>query len=468
MVFSSVEFLFVFLPAVFLIYSICPRLRFKNCLLLIASLLFYAYGEPIYIALLLASSLFHYLLGIGITGVKKNATKRLLLTVMVCCNIGVLILFKYAGFLIQSWNLAAKAAVPVPEIAFPIGISFYTFQAMSYVIDVYRDEGKVQKNYGKLLLYISFFPQLVAGPIVKYSDIAFELDHRRQTLDGIMQGIRRFIIGLSKKVLISNVLAISVDRVFSMSGSECSALSAWFAAVAYLMQIYYDFSGYSDMAIGLGWMFGFHFKENFNYPYFAESVKDFWRRWHISLSEWFKEYLYIPLGGNRKGKARTVVNKWIVFFCTGLWHGANWTFVLWGLYHGFLSMLEQTKRWPMKKVRHTIWKHIYLILAVLFGFVLFRADNLSNAGMMFENMLFGWQMTALQRSMAIQLFDPYTVITLMIACIFSMPVLKWVKEHTNDIAWIHGLSYAAAIILYWLCIVRLSSGSYNPFIYFRF
>ena len=339
MVFSSLEFLCIFLPAVFLLYTVIPVHKVRNGLLIAFSLVFYAYGEPVYVLLMILSSLVNYLCALWIG--KSEKLKRLPLIIAVVFNIGTLVLFKYTGMFVTAFNSVTHLSVPVPEIVLPIGISFYTFQALSYVIDVYRGEVGVQKNYFKVLLYITFFPQLIAGPIVKYRDIAEQIDNRSQSIEKIAQGLRRFVCGLAKKVLIANTMGQAADIIFAQSTSQLGFLSAWLGAAAYLFQIYYDFCGYSDMAIGLGKMFGFTFKENFLYPYGARSVQDFWRRWHISLSTWFKEYLYIPLGGNRKGKARTALNRIIVFFFTGLWHGANWTFVLWGLWHGLFLLLEE-------------------------------------------------------------------------------------------------------------------------------
>ena len=330
MVFSSMVFMCIFLPVVFILHCILPGIRLKNALLLLASVLFYAYGEPVYIILLFVSTLLNYFCACMI---ESSKYKKVILTLAVICNLGILIVFKYTDFILGTVNILTGLHLPLPQIRMPIGISFFTFQAMSYVIDVYRGTTKAQKNYAKVLLYISFFPQLIAGPIVKYQDIAQVFDNRTQSLEGVSLGIRRFSAGLCKKVLISNTMGLVADQLFGASAGNINAAGAWLGAISYMLQIYFDFSGYSDMAIGLGWMFGFHFKENFNYPYISGSIREFWRRWHISLSGWFLEYLYIPLGGNRKGKFRTVVNKMIVFLCTGIWHGAAVNFLFWGIYH---------------------------------------------------------------------------------------------------------------------------------------
>lgn len=329
MVFSSLTFLCIFLPAVFLLYTLIPSLKAKNTLLIIASLIFYAYGEPVYVLLMIASSLVNYICALNCAD-RERTKSKVFLAAAIVINLGLLAVFKYTGMFVTSLNTLAGLKIPVPEIALPIGISFFTFQALSYVIDVYRGTVERQKNYFHVLLYISFFPQLIAGPIVKYRDISESIASREQNAKDVARGMRRFICGLCKKVLIANAMGQVADVIFSNDIAALSAFPTWLGAVAYLFQIYYDFSGYSDMAIGLGRMFGFRFKENFLYPYAATNIQDFWRKWHISLSTWFKEYLYIPLGGNRKGKARTVLNRLIVFFLTGLWHGANWTFVVWG------------------------------------------------------------------------------------------------------------------------------------------
>lgn len=337
MIFSSLEFLCVFLPVVFILYCIIPNRRARNAILIVASLLFYAYGEPVYVFLMLGSVVVNYLIARGIDASKNH--KKAVLAVSVAANLGALGVFKYAGFIVENLNRLTSADLPVPNLALPIGISFFTFQALSYVIDVYRGEVKVQKNLAHVLLYISFFPQLIAGPIVKYKDIYEAIENRKQEASQVADGFRRFIFGLGKKVLIANTVGEVADAIFTADQGSINIAVAWIAALAYMLQIYYDFSGYSDMAIGLGKMFGFQFKENFLYPYGSLSMKEFWRRWHISLSTWFKEYLYIPLGGNRKGKFRTCVNKIIVFFFTGLWHGASWTFIIWGLWHGLFFAL---------------------------------------------------------------------------------------------------------------------------------
>ena len=324
-----------------------------------------------------------------------------------------------------------------------------------------------QRSYWKVLLYISFFPQLIAGPIVKYYDIALEIENRQQNLTEVAEGFRRFCIGLSKKVLISNTVALAADAVFALPVSRVNILTAWIGAISYLLQIYYDFSGYSDMAIGLGKMFGFHFKENFHYPYAARSIQDFWRRWHMSLSTWFKEYLYIPLGGNRKGKIRTCVNKMVVFFCTGLWHGASWTFVVWGLYHGVFLMIESFL--PKGKKAPALLGHLYALLVVTVGFVLFRADTLSQGLAMIAAMFTGFSFGEEMMSTAILQLTPLFLFMTAAGVICAAPWKEWLeKKGRKLLPMVESFSYPVSIALLILCILSLSGGTYNPFIYFRF
>jgi alginate O-acetyltransferase complex protein AlgI len=362
-------------------------------------------------------------------------------------------------------NGILKTSLPLLNLPLPIGISFYTFQTMSYVFDVYNHETSVQRNYFSLLLYITFFPQLIAGPIVQYHDIAKQIESRFVTLDKTAVGLRRFVVGLSKKVLLANAMAIIADRLFALPNSEISTVVAWIASIAYLFQIYFDFSGYSDMAIGMGEMFGFHFKENFNYPYIATSMQDFWRRWHISLSSWFRLYLYIPLGGNRKGKARAMFNRIFVFFLTGLWHGASWTFVVWGLYHGIFLLLEQTvlqvQQWPK------IVQRIYTLLVVLIGFVIFRAESFTQSLIFIQSMFSFSSASALASKELMILITPLSILLFVISAIASTPIMKNIKVKTEgSIASL--LSYGFTIVLWIACLLSLAANTYNPFIYFRF
>lgn len=463
MVFSSMVFMCIFLPVVFILHCILPGIRLKNALLLLASVLFYAYGEPVYIILLFVSTLLNYFCACLI---ESSKYKKVILTLAVICNLGILVVFKYTDFILGTVNTLTGLHLPLPQIRMPIGISFFTFQAMSYVIDVYRGTTKAQKNYAKVLLYISFFPQLIAGPIVKYHDIAQEIDNRTQSLEGVSLGIRRFSAGLCKKVLISNTMGLVADQLFGASAGNINAAGAWLGAISYMLQIYFDFSGYSDMAIGLGWMFGFHFKENFNYPYISGSIREFWRRWHISLSGWFLEYLYIPLGGNRKGKFRTVVNKMIVFLCTGIWHGAAVNFLFWGIYHGCFLMLEEYVPWIGRKGSKlkAVFQHIYALLVVCIGFVFFRADTMSQGLFWIKEMFTGFTWNAAAMSFAVQQITPVFLVTLAGALIACCPVIKTV----NNKKWYAPFAYVCSLLGLVVCMLSLASGTYNPFIYFRF
>ena len=463
MVFSSLVFLCVFLPVVLALYYALPTLRIRNILLIFVSLLFYAYGEPVYVLLMIFSIIINYILG-RLLDPEKKGRKKAILTLAIIGNMGLLVIFKYLGMLVGTLESLTGLQLPAIELALPIGISFFTFQAMSYVIDVYRGEVKAQKNLFDIMLYISFFPQLIAGPIVKYHDIQEQIRDRNADGKEIAEGLRRFIVGLSKKVLISNTMALTADTLFSADFGEINALSAWLAAIAYMMQIYFDFSGYSDMAIGLGHMFGFRLLENFRYPYISQGIQEFWRRWHISLSTWFKEYLYIPLGGNRKGKIRTCCNKMIVFFSTGLWHGANWTFVLWGMWHGAFLLLEEAA--PIKKMPKPLL-HLYTLLVVCVGFVMFRADTFSQGMFMIQQMFTGWECTSLQTITVLEQLHPVFLITLLCAIIGSTPVVVRTARRifAGRLEWV---GYCGSILLLLLCILRLSGGTYNPFIYFRF
>jgi alginate O-acetyltransferase complex protein AlgI len=462
MVFSSPVFIFLFLPIVYLINLVLPK-RFSNGFLLLFSLIFYAWGEPLYVFLMIFSGLINFLLTLSM---KEDSNRRkIVLIIAIIFNIGLLGLFKYADFLILTINGILKTSLPLLNLPLPIGISFYTFQTMSYVFDVYNHETSVQRNYFSLLLYITFFPQLIAGPIVQYHDIAKQIESRFVTLDKTAVGLRRFVVGLSKKVLLANAMAIIADRLFALPNSEISTVVAWIASIAYLFQIYFDFSGYSDMAIGMGEMFGFHFKENFNYPYIATSMQDFWRRWHISLSSWFRLYLYIPLGGNRKGRARAMFNRIFVFFLTGLWHGASWTFVVWGLYHGIFLLLEQTvlqvQQWPK------IVQRIYTLLVVLIGFVIFRAESFTQSLIFIQSMFSFSSASALASKELMILITPLSILLFVISAIASTPIMKNIKVKTEgSIASL--LSYGFTIVLWIACLLSLAANTYNPFIYFRF
>ena len=458
MVFSSAIFLFVFLPAVFLLDRLARGVRLKNALLLAASLIFYAFGQPVYLPLLLVSVLLNYLCGLLAAG----RYPRLGVGIAVAGGIGMLAVYKYADFAIGTVNSLFGLSLPLTGIALPIGISFFTFQGLSYVIDVYRDRTLVSRSFFKVLLYISYFPQLIAGPIVKYHDIEKEIDARHTTPQETALGIRRFICGLAKKLLLSNAMGQMADTVFALPAGEIGMFAAWTGAVCYTLQIYFDFSGYSDMAIGMGRMFGFHFLENFNYPYASTTIKEFWRRWHISLSTWFRDYLYIPLGGNRKGRGRTWVNRFLVFFATGLWHGASWNFVLWGLWHGLFSVLEDCGALPVKRFKGRLTGRVYTLLVVVLGFTLFRADTLAQAGAMFAAMFTGIGLEWAGTAAVCARLTPVFLLTLAFALALSFPVSKRFQPKNDTV------TLAGALVLLVLCMFNLSAGTFNPFTYFRF
>lgn len=464
MAFSSISFLCAFFPVVIILYYLTPSARLKNCFLIIVSLLFYTYGEGIYVFLMLACVCVNYLIVRLMEHSKKG--KKLLLISAIVLNLGVLGMYKYAGMIIVTVNRIAGSEISVPAFHLPIGISFFIFQALSYVVDVYRNRVKADKSLIRILLYISFFPQLIAGPIIKYHDISGQLDRREVSLSQSCQGLRRFIIGLSKKVLIANTMGLTADYVFSLQYHELGMLLAWVGAIAYLFQIYFDFSGYSDMAIGMGKMFGFHFMENFHYPYAAGSIQEFWRRWHISLTGWFREYLYIPLGGNRKGKTRTWVNRLVVFFFTGLWHGASWTFVLWGLFHGMFLTMETI--FPKLTKKLGVFRHLYVLLVVCTGFVIFRADTIGQAWMMLTVMFTKTAWTPAIEAASASVCNLLFLATLPLAAVCSMPVLERIKNTHRMKPLLEGASYMISLPLLLACMVSLAGGTYNPFIYFRF
>lgn len=464
MVFSSVVFLGIFLPAVIILYAVLPNMILRNAVLLVASLFFYAYGEPVFVILMIGSALFNYLMARLIQGIQKR--KKLIMIFTVFVNLSVLCYFKYFVFLSGLFSDITKIKLDIPVIPLPVGISFFTFQALSYVIDVYRGEVKAQKNFAHILLYISLFPQLIAGPIVKYHDVEKEIVKRNFDLNGISIGLRRFAAGLAKKVLIANYLGEAVDILFGSPMSEINIIGAWTGAVFYMLQIYFDFSGYSDMAIGLGCIFGFHFKENFNYPYSSRSIKEFWRRWHISLSGWFREYLYIPLGGNRKGKGRTALNKIIVFACTGIWHGANLTFLFWGLYHGFFLLVEgffpdfQKEGGRIK----AFFSHVYVVIVVMVGFVFFRADTISQGFLWLGKMAAGFDFGLPSMQLVFSLLTPAGIAAFLAGIFLSAPI----KSKIEKVPLAEKLSWPLSLCLLALCMLTLAGDSYNPFIYFRF
>ena len=478
MIFSSTLFLFIFLPVTLLLYYIIPKryLTAKNILLLFASLLFYGWGEPIFIFVMIVSICANHVFGYMIDKVKENKShKRIALIIAVVFNVGLLGYYKYFNFFTDNINWIFKTNF-TSNIALPIGISFYTFQIMSYVLDVYFGNVEPQEKLWNLALYISFFPQLIAGPIVRYIDIAAQLENRKHNIDNIAAGVQRFIIGLSKKILIANQVSVFADRAFNTS-SPTSAM-AWVGIICYALQIYFDFSGYSDMAIGMGKMFGFEFLENFDYPYISSTVQVFWRRWHISLSSWFKDYLYIPLGGNRKGALRTYINLLIVFTVTGLWHGASWSFVIWGLYHGIFLMVERGAWGKILKKLPKAVTWVYTMLVVLIGWVFFRAETLGKA---FEYLKCMFNFSTGGLSITLANMNIIILGALLLGMLFSAPILPYIKKQLFDgknhfecanlspvkqaASW---ASIAGCLGLLLLSVIFLTGSDFNPFLYFRF
>lgn len=461
MVFSSGVFLLVFLPITFIV-NLFLSTKQSNIWLLIASLLFYAWGEPFFVLLMILSIIVNWLVGMGIAK-SEGKLKRLILTLGIVFDLGFLGYYKYAGFVVSLLNrIVHHEIMSVPQIALPIGISFFTFQAISYIVDVYRKDTEYSKSVVNVALYIAFFPQLIAGPIVKYRDINKQIEKRKVNWVKVSDGFKRFIYGLAKKVLISNVLGLCVDTIYSNDLSFIDYKVAWIGALAYTFQIYYDFSGYSDMAIGLGKMFGFDILENFNYPYVSKSISEFWRRWYISLGSWFREYLYIPLGGNRKGEIRTYINLCIVFFLTGLWHGANLTFVFWGLYHGFFRIIERLgfEKWLKKR---NVLATIYCFLVVNFGWVIFRSTSIINSLRYLARMILPFKYNN-------STIEMYTFLNLKVVFIGVVAILgagcvpkKIANKWRGSI-----LEAIYCVFLLILCLASIASNTYNPFIYFQF
>ena len=466
MLFSSVPFLYYFLPATLLLYLVAPR-RLKNAVLLLVSLVFYAWGEPRYIAVMLASVALGYVFGLLIERFRGKRAAKVFLALSVASSLAFLVYFKYADFFITNWNAVTGFAVPLLEIALPIGISFYTFQILSYTVDVYRGEVSAQKNPIDLAAYITLFPQLIAGPIVRYSDVDRQLGERTHTLDKTALGIRRFVLGLAKKILIADALAAFCSD-FSASG-EKSVLFFWLYAVAFSLQIYFDFSGYSDMAIGLGRIFGFDFPENFNYPFISGSITEFWRRWHISLGSWFRDYVYIPLGGNRVSKARGLFNIFVVWMLTGFWHGASWNFIFWGLFFAVWLLAEKLWLLPyLKKAK--VWNHLYVLILVLFSFVLFASEDMETLLFNVKGMI-GLGGVPAVTAATLYYLRSYAVI-FVIALVGSTPLFKRALGAIMERRFgERAVNVAEPIILTVLLLVMtgyLVDGSFSPFLYFRF
>ena len=482
MLFSSPVFLFLFLPLVLLLYYISWR-KIRNYVLLFASLIFFAWGGVSFTLLLLLSITFNYLFGLGI-GINPGERKsRIYLTAGVVTNVLFLGVFKYADFVVQNLNLVSSVLnfkpLGDPGLVLPIGISFYTFHALSYLIDVYRKITVSQKNPFNLGLYIAFFPQLIAGPILRYHDIAPQIKDRTVNSVSFVYGIKRFITGLGKKVILANSMGFVADTIFGTPAHQLTGMLAWLGLITYALQIYFDFSGYSDMAIGLGKMFGFTFMENFNYPYISRSIKEFWRRWHISLSTWFRDYLYVPLGGNRTGRWRTYFNLILVFFVTGLWHGASWTFVIWGFVHGSFLIIERITENKFPNKLWTPLQHIYTIFVVLMAWVLFRSDSISYAWS-FYGVLMGkssatTDLLLISKVMNIEFYILFIISLLSAAGIFvqlKSVVKREIGNFQNRSVYfseaVHIAQYSYLIVILIICSVYLITNTYNPFIYYRF
>ena len=470
MVFSSLNFLFIFFPAVLLLYFIAPR-KLRNGVLLLASLIFYAWGEPVYVVLMLFSILLNYVAGILVDKHRGSRGGKWALLVSVIINIALLGFFKYSDFFIQNVNALTGLSLPLLALPLPIGISFYTFQTMSYTIDVYRGETKMQKNIVSFGAYVSLFPQLIAGPIVRYSTIAEQLDSRRESTDQFACGVQRFVTGLGKKVLLANNIGLVWTQISALSPDQTTVLTAWLGIAAFTFQIYFDFSGYSDMAIGLGKMFGFTFLENFNYPYISKSVTEFWRRWHISLGTWFREYVYIPLGGNRRGLFRQLRNIAVVWLLTGFWHGASWNFVAWGLYYCILLVLEKLFLLRVLQRVPAFFSHIYTILAFTVGWVIFAFDSLGE-GVKYLQVLFGFAGVPLADNRAVYLLLSNAVMFVILFLAATPLPTKLAKRASAKLAALpvvsilaENLAWAGMLLL---SVAYLVDSTYNPFLYFRF
>ena len=468
MVFSDLDFLYFFLPLVLILYFPCKNLVWRNSVLLVFSLVFYAWGEPKRIALMLLASLVAYLGGLLIekfkTDGKKSACRAVFVatTVLLILNLFV---FKYLNFAVDNINLLLSRDITIPQILLPIGISFYTFQILSYVFDLYLGNVKVQKNYFYLTLYVSFFPQLIAGPIVRYQTVEEEIHERSTNIESFAHGLRRFIRGLAKKILLANNVAVICETVYAGEVQVFGTAFYWLAAVAHSLQLYFDFSGYSDMAIGLGEIFGFHFLENFDHPYISCSVTEFWRRWHISLSTWFRDYIYIPMGGNRVGKVRHIINIMTVWALTGFWHGAQWNFIIWGIYYGVLLLVEKFLLGKLLKKLPKIFGWIYTMFFVIIGWVLFNLTDFSKLAMAIKTM-FSAVPTDLAAIMTAHSDKLFELCFIPVALIFMLPIRKRFDKFSGTGATI--VANLVHLLLFAVCIIFSISSSYNPFIYFRF
>ena len=471
MTFSSLTFTTLFFPAVLILYFICTDLRWRNGVLLVASLIFYSWGEPIWVLAMIGSTAINYVSAMLIGRASSPGLRKTALVVGAAASLAVLFYFKYAAFLVNSVTSLFGVSFSIPVLELPIGISFYTFQVLTYTVDVYRGKSPVQRDPFKLMLYVSCFPQLIAGPIVQYSDVAVMLDERESTPEGFTEGMKRFAVGLSKKVLLANVCGLIIEELPSAAGaSGMSVLGAWYISVLYSLQLYFDFSGYSDMAIGMGRIFGFTYKENFNYPYISKSASEFWRRWHISLGSFFRDYVYIPLGGNRRGRARTALNLAIVWALTGLWHGASWNFVIWGLYYGVLIILEKLVLADLREKLPGAAQHIAALFLIVVGWTVFYYTDMGCLGKHLGAM-FGIGAAGLSDPVTMAVIRKYTVLPL-IAAIASLPILPrlkaWLGKHEKLEGAADIVSLVCLTALMLLSMIFIVGQSYNPFIYFRF
>ena len=477
MVFSDPLFIFLFMPVFLILYYVIST-NFLNAYILVGSLLFYYIGEPEYLWVLLAVIVINYAFGVAIDHLVQpeiraanlpNHLAKAALILGVTADLGFLVYFKYAGFITSNLNSALTAMgsaphIPVLKQVLPLGVSFFTFQGISYLIDVYRRDVRATPNLLNFATYKALFPQLIAGPIVRYAQVAKEIDHRTVGLPQVFEGLRRFTVGFIKKVILADTFAVCADAIFGIDPTTLSTPAAWLGVVAYSLQIYFDFSAYSDMAIGLGMMMGFIYPENFDHPYVSRSLREFWRRWHMTLSGWFRDYVYRPLGGNRAGAARTYVNLVVVFALTGFWHGASWTFVAWGLWHGLFMLLERRfdpGRWPIPE----LFKHLYLLLVVLFGWVLFRADSFQHAFDIIKRML--WLGAGQVTRSADEFLDPVLIVSLIAGAVLSTPIHDWIRKRLSG-PWALPVGMTALGGAFIVACMKVLSGAYSPFLYFRF
>ncbi len=466
MVFSSLTFIFAFFPAVLICYFIIPKRyrRARNAVLLIFSLFFYLYGEPRGIFVMLLSITANYLLALAI---EKLPKRKLFLFLTAAVNLGVLCFYKYTGFFLENINFIFNMKINIPQIIMPIGISFFTFQGMSYVFDVYNRDVPAQKNIFAVALYISLFPQLVAGPIVRYQTVADEIVSRDESVPLAYSGFRRFIIGLAKKMFLANSMGVIATDIFARNPANLPAACAWLGAVAYSFQIFFDFSAYSDMAIGMGRIFGFHFLENFNYPYISKSITEFWRRWHMSLSTWFRDYVYIPLGGNRKGILRQLFNILVVWSLTGLWHGASWNFIAWGLYFAVILIIEKLFLGKLLKKAPAVISRVYTLLLIILGWVLFNSRDINYAFMYARAMFSHIPLDKTSLKQILYYLNEYRL-EFVLSLVFSTPILRRLNEKYRNNKIFEYTAAAALLVIFAFCILSVVSSTFNPFIYFRF